>query len=65
MESIYKRCNNCGRPAHCGIALWEDYRDDDSLRLFGQMKVCDCCQCGECQERNNAWAQKILNSDLQ
>jgi len=58
MESIDNRCNNCGRSAHCGISLWEDYRDSDSLRLFGQMKVCDNCQCRECQERNLLWAQK-------
>jgi hypothetical protein len=38
--------------------LWEDYRDCESLRLFGQMKVCDSCQCRECQERNLLWAQK-------
>lgn len=64
MESVYKRCNNCGRPEHCGVSLWEEYRDD-SLRLFGEIKVCDSCQCRECQERNLLWVQKNLSSNLQ
>ncbi len=45
-------CNNCGRPSHCGIGLWEDYRDERSLRLHGQVKVCDMCQCNECKDKD-------------
>lgn len=49
MESIYKRCNNCGRPSHCGTSLWEEHRDSLSLRLYGEIKVCHSCHCGDCQ----------------
>ena len=45
-------CNNCGRHGHCGIALWEDYRDERTLRLHGQVKVCDMCQCNECKDKD-------------
>jgi hypothetical protein len=48
-------CNICGRPSHCGIALWEDYRDERTLKLHGQVKVCNMCQCNECKDKDSIY----------
>ena len=46
-------CDNCGRPSHCGIPLWEDYKDEYWGKRRGQIKVCDHCRCDKCTEKDD------------
>lgn len=43
MESVYNRCNNCGKECHCGIALWETVKVNGEEIV--EIKVCDHCTC--------------------
>ena len=40
-------CQNCGRPSHCGVPYYEDFRNCWDKHL-GQVKVCDSCRCESC-----------------
>lgn len=40
-------CNNCGRPSHCGVPYYEDFRNCWDKHL-GQIQVCEQCRCEKC-----------------
>lgn len=42
-------CNNCGRPSHCGVSLYEDFRKIYDSGPEGQIKVCNNCNCPKCK----------------
>lgn len=50
MELVYKRCNNCGRECHCGIAQWETVVVNGEETV--EIKICDHCVCSKEKENN-------------
>jgi hypothetical protein len=51
MESVYKRCNNCGYECHCGIPLYKTVQNYNEPEF--EIKVCNHCTCKEQKDEHN------------
>ena len=43
------KCKNCGHDSHCGIPYYREQVDYNESSY--QLKVCDCCRCNSCENK--------------